>query len=65
MDRIGTKVKCPECGTEQDHMVDIKAMWSQPEVTTCDPEEGGCDAYFVVKPKLHLTAEVFKMEIVG
>ncbi len=65
MDRIGTKVKCPECGHEQNHTVDIKASIGRPEVTVCGPEDGGCDCYFAVQSKLHLTAEVFKMETVG
>jgi len=41
-------IKCPVCQRTETYLYDQVGGW-RPVVVLCDPEEGGCENYFVVK----------------
>lgn len=58
------KVKCPYCGHENRVLVEIQNGIQKREVTTCDLDSGGCDKDFVIHPKVEVSADVYKIELV-
>jgi len=53
-------IRCPYCGTEARHLVPFK-QYAEQIVTSCDPEEGGCDRYFALAIDWVPRTTVFKM----
>ena len=56
-------MNCPYCGNGQAHI--IKEPGILPQVYICEPEEGGCNNYFVAELSLKIEARIRKIEEEG
>lgn len=56
-------MNCPCCGNEQAYR--IKEPGILPQVYICEPEEGGCNNYFVAELSLKIKAKIRKIEEEG
>lgn len=56
------EIKCPYCGFVNKVNLEYEDQYPSPGIIICDSEEGGCDRYFVIKPRINLEARTFKIE---
>ena len=47
--KVRVNVTCPYCGHQQPAAVEFAdhTTYTRPQVVVCDPDEGGCDRYYV------------------
>lgn len=53
--------KCPECGLENKVILNYSINEYDPQIVTCDSDNGGCENYFAVRVKLLPEVTVFRV----
>ncbi|MGE4544203.1 MAG: hypothetical protein AB7D06_08840 [Pedobacter sp.] len=60
---ITFKARCPECGVDGKHTVEIGQDLHPKKVLLCDTEVGGCDCYFAAFINIRAEAETAKIDV--